>query len=98
MNTFLPLLRKDLADSNFSENIQSGLSMLREGINNAVDKTGDCINNHLVNPVNHFLKDFTQMDQEFQKVQETEHEFRICLNGEYIAAKDVLKMKMEENY
>jgi hypothetical protein len=98
MNTFLPLLQKDPEDKSMVGNIQSGLSMLREGISNAVDKTGDCINNRIVNPVNHFLKDLTQMDHEFKKVQEHDHEFRICLNGKYMTATDVLKMPMEENY
>ena len=98
MNTFLPLLQKDPADNSFSENFHNGLSMLREGISDAIDKTGDCFNNRIVNPVNNFLKDFTQIEHEFKKVQETEHEFRLCLNGKYLTAKDVLEMPMEENY
>lgn len=98
MNTFMPHVQKDPEDNSFAGNIQSGLSLLREGISNAVDKTGDCFTHHIVNPVNHFLKDLTQMDHEFKKVQENDHEFRICLNGQYMSAKDVLNMPMEENY
>ena len=84
-------------DQRLSTNIQCGLTLLREGLNNAIDKTGDCIG-HMVAPVNNFLKDFSQMEQEFKRVQETEQEFRICLNGKYVAANDVLQMPMEENY
>ena len=38
------------------------------------------------------------MDREFKRVQESEHEFRICLNGQMVTAADVLNMDMEENY
>ncbi|RYY64449.1 MAG: hypothetical protein EOO13_18475, partial [Chitinophagaceae bacterium] len=68
MSTYLPLLQKDISDNSFSGNIQSGLTFLRDGINDAIDKTGDCLNNRIVNPVNNFLKDLTQMDHEFKKV------------------------------
>ncbi|RYD79342.1 MAG: hypothetical protein EOP53_09815 [Sphingobacteriales bacterium] len=97
MNAFLKFHSSADNDNSLSSNIQSGLSMLREGLNNAIDKTGDCIGN-IVTPVNNFLKDFTQIDHEFKQVQQAEHEFRICLNGRFVTASDVLQMPMEENY
>lgn len=100
MNAFFHLTlnqNESLTDNRLTDNIQSGISFLREGISDAIDKTGDCIS-HIVAPVNNFLKDITQMDREFKRVHESEHEFRICLNGQMVTAADVLNMDMEENY
>ena len=100
MNRFLhfSLTSKDHSSENsFSGNIQSGISFLKEGLHDAIDKTGDTINN-IVKPINNFLKDFTQIEHEFKKVQESENEFRLCINGRYLTANEVLQMQMEENY
>lgn len=101
MNAYfhLPLNQgESLTDNRLTGNIQSGISFLKEGLSEAIDKTGECISQHIVNPVNNFLKDFTQMDREFKQVQETENEFRLCINGQYLTASDILQMPMEENY
>lgn len=89
---------ESLTDNRLAGNIQSGISFLKEGISDALDKTSECISNRLVTPVNNFLKDITQMEQEFKRVQESEHEFRLCLNGTYVPAAEILQMPMEENY
>lgn len=101
MNAFFHLSlnqNESLTDNRLTDNLQSGISFLKEGISDAIDKTGECISQRIVNPVNNFLKDLTQMDREFKKVQETETEFRLCINGQYMAASDILQMPMEENY
>ena len=101
MNAFFQLSlnsSESLIDNRLTDNIQSGISFLKEGISNAFDRTTGRINHHIVNPVNNFLKDFPQMDMEFKSVQETDSEFRLCLNGNYVTASDILRMPMEENY
>ncbi|MBC7936158.1 MAG: hypothetical protein H7Y86_12480 [Rhizobacter sp.] len=100
MNAFLqfPTDQNGSSNNSLSGNIISGISFLREGISDAIDKTGEHISNHIVHPVNNFLKDLTHMDHEFKKVQEAENEFRLCLNGKYMTANDILQMPMEENY
>lgn len=77
--------------------IRKGISFLKEGFTGAMEKTEDCIT-QLVLPVNNFLKDMREIEHEFKKVQEAETEFRICLNGRFVTANEVLQMKMEENY
>lgn len=101
MNSFFQLSlnpTESLIDNRLTDNIQSGITFLKEGLSEAIDKTGDRIQQHIVHPVNNFLKDLTQMDIEFKKVQELESEFRLCLNGDYVTAADILRMPMEENY
>lgn len=77
--------------------IRKGISFLKDGFSGALEKTEDCIT-QLVLPVNNFLKDMREMEHEFKKIQETETEFRIYLNGRFLTANEVLQMKMEENY
>ena len=101
MNAILQfsLSEREVSQANsLSANIQSGFSFLREGLHDAIDRTGDCFSNHIVTPVNNFIKDLTQMEQEFKKVQESENEFRLCINGQYLTAREVLNLPMEENY
>jgi len=100
MNAFLhfPADPNGSSQNSLSGNIISGISYLRDGISDAIDKTGEHISTHIVDPVNNFLKDLTHMDHEFKKVLEAENEFRLCLNGKYVTAQDILQMPMEENY
>ncbi|RYY50722.1 MAG: hypothetical protein EOO06_02900 [Chitinophagaceae bacterium] len=85
-------------ENSFAENIQAGFSYLKDGLNAAIDKTADSFHSRFATPVNNFIKDFGQIEKEFQSAQETSQVFRICLNGTYVPASDVLNMPMEENY
>ena len=59
---------------------------------------GHVLYQRTLQPVNNFIKGFSQIEHEFRKAQEAENEFRLCLNGRYIPARDILEMPMEENY
>ena len=45
-----------------------------------------------------FLKDFTQMEEEFQQELTKMNEFCICIEGEMLSENEVLSRPMEENY
>ena len=45
-----------------------------------------------------FLKDFSQMEEEFQQELTKKNEFCICLEGEMVSEHEVLSRPMEENY
>ena len=45
-----------------------------------------------------FLKDFTQMEEEFRQELTKRNEFVICLEGEMVTENEVLSRPMEENY
>jgi shikimate kinase len=45
-----------------------------------------------------FLKDFTQMEEEFRQELTKKNEFVICLGGEMVSESEVLSRPMEENY
>jgi len=45
-----------------------------------------------------FLKDFTQMEEEFRQELTKKSEFCIYIEGEMLTEKEVLSRPMEENY
>lgn len=45
-----------------------------------------------------FLKDFTQMEEEFQRELTKTNEFCICIEGEMLSENEILSRPMEENY
>lgn len=45
-----------------------------------------------------FLKDFTQMEEEFRHELTKKNEFCICIEGEMLSENEVLSRPMEENY
>jgi len=47
-------------------------------------------------PVNNFLKDRIEINQEFRQAKR--HEFCLCLDGRMVTASEILDMRMEENY
>ena len=97
MNAYLSSKFTTLNNQQLTSPIINSFSMLKDGLSNAIEKTHNQVE-HMVAPVNNFLKDLTEMEHEFRRIQQAEHEFRICLNGTYVAASDVLQMPMEENY
>jgi hypothetical protein len=52
----------------------------------------------LAMPVNNLLKDLAQIENEFKEELKKNGDFKICLNGKMVDAKEVLAMPMEENY
>lgn len=83
--------------SDTKKEIGEGLSFFKEEITDKINKTGEYLN-HLVMPVNNFIKDLTQIDKEFEAERLKSNEYCICLNGQMVPASEVLNMPMEENY
>jgi len=83
--------------SDTKREIGDGLSFFKEEIAEKFHKTGDYLNS-LVLPVNNFIKDINQIEQEFEAERQKNDEYCICLNGRMIPAAEVLNMPMEENY
>ena len=77
--------------------IGESLHYFKDGIAGRFNKTGAYLNS-LVLPVNNFIKDVQQMEQEFELERTKNSEVCICLDGRMVPASEVLKMDMEENY
>jgi len=45
-----------------------------------------------------FIKDLSQMDEDFRRELNSKNEYRICLEGEMVSEKELLSRPMEENY
>ena len=79
------------------ENLQDTISFFKDGITGKLGKAKTCIN-FITLPINNFIKDFRQIDREFEEEFKKNEEYCICLDGKMILATEVLEMKMEENY
>ncbi len=77
--------------------IAEGLNYFKDGVADGFYKSGNYLNS-LVLPVNNFIKDVTQIEQEFEAERSKRGEFCIRLDGQMVPASEVLKMDMEENY
>jgi hypothetical protein len=77
--------------------IQDGVSYFRDEFSALYDITGEYFNK-MVLPVNNFLKDLTQIDNELQQEFSKESAQLICLDGKMIPVDQVLSQPMEENY
>lgn len=88
-------VRNTLQDT--KKDIGEGLHYFKDGIAGRFHRTGSYLNS-LVLPVNNFIKDVTQIEQEFELERIKNSEYCICLDGQMVPASEVLKMDMEENY
>jgi hypothetical protein len=79
------------------EKINEGVSFLKEGLSDVIDKTRSYVNIFTF-PINNFLKDFTQIEEEFKKETTKNEQYCICLEGEMVSESEVLSRPMEENY
>ena len=79
------------------EKINEGVSFLKEGLSDVIDKTRSYVNIFTF-PINNFLKDFTQIEEEFKKETTKNEQYCICLEGEMVPESEVLSRPMEENY
>lgn len=73
------------------------LSHFKEGLSDVFDKTGSYLT-IFSSPVNNFLKDLSQIEEEFRCELSKNGEHFICLEGQMVSAKDILSMPLEENY
>jgi hypothetical protein len=79
------------------EKITEGVSFLKDGISDVIDKTRSYVNIFAF-PINNFLKDFTQIEEEFKQETTKTEQYCICLEGEMVTESEVLARPMEENY
>lgn len=79
------------------EIITEGVSFLKEGLSDVIDKTRSYVNIFAF-PINNFLKDFTQIEEEFKKETSINEQYCIYLEGEMVTEADLLSRPMEENY
>jgi hypothetical protein len=73
------------------------LSHFKEGLSDVIDKTGSYLA-IFSSPVNNFLKDIGQIEEEFRCELSKNGEHFICLDGQMVSANDILSMPLEENY
>jgi hypothetical protein len=78
--------------ANAENNEFSGSSFFKENLQfrNEISTSG------FESPVNNFLKDRIEINQEFRQAKR--HEFCLCLDGRMVTASEILDMRMEENY
>ncbi len=89
---------------NFLKNIYSekkecltgGISLLK-GLFEATDKIA-CYANIFITPVNNFLKDLSQMEEDFRNQHLNAGGYFIYMEGKLLNEKEVLSLPMEENY
>ena len=86
-----PIVRKL---TNAENNDYSGSSFFKENLLSRSDSG----NSSYELPVNNFLKDRIEINQEFQYARSTKHDFSLCLDGKMVSATEILNMRMEENY
>lgn len=79
------------------EKLSEGVSFLKDGLSDAIDKTRSYVNIFAF-PINNYLKDFTQIEEEFKQETSKSQEYCICLEGEMVTEGEVLSRPMEENY
>ena len=77
--------------------IQDGASFIKDEFSSFYHETGYYLNK-MVLPVNNFLKDFTQIEMEFQQEISQESTQLISLNGMMVPVEQALALPMEENY
>lgn len=77
----------------FSEDV----SLFKEGFSEVIDKTASYLAVFTL-PVNNFLKDIGQIEEEFRCELSKNGEHFICLDGQMVSANEVLNIPMEENY
>jgi hypothetical protein len=76
--------------------IQDSVTVIKEEIIGIYDKTASCIN-RMILPVNNFIKDFTQIDAEFQAELSKDAAF-VTPRPNIVPIEIALNGYMEENY
>ncbi len=79
------------------EKLTECVNIFKEGLSEAFSMTSSCVSTVML-PINNFIKDFTQMEEEFRQEHLKNEEQYICLEGQMIPRTEVISMPMEENY
>ncbi len=77
--------------------IQDSVSFIKDEFSAIYDKTGHYLN-RMAMPVNNFLKDLSQIENEFMHEISKESQQLISMNGHLMPVEQVLAQPMEENY
>jgi hypothetical protein len=78
--------------------IQEGISTIRDEFSAIYGKTGEYLH-RMASPVNNFLKDLSQIDNEILAECSRENpQPMLSLDGQLVPVDQVLKLPMEENY
>ncbi len=78
--------------------LQEGVSYLKDELFSIHDKS-TCYINRMLMPVNNFLKDISDIENELQQELSKETTHCLCINGQMVPAEVVLiTQPMEENY
>lgn len=76
--------------------LQEEVSFIKAEFSFFYHETGMCLK-RMALPVNNFLKDFKQIENELLLEVSKESPYYMCMNGEMITVEKVLTMPMEEN-
>ncbi len=81
------------------KHLQEGVTFVKDEILDIYDKAGNCLSK-MVLPVNNFLKDLTQIDEEFRReLNKQSLQANLATNaGNVILMEQTLSGYMEENY
>ena len=79
------------------EKLSECVDIFKDGLTEAFNVTSSCVNSVLL-PINNFIKDLTQMEEEFRQEHLKNEEQYICLEGQMISRAEVVTLPMEENY
>jgi hypothetical protein len=77
--------------------IQDGMSFIKDEFSAIYDKTGQYLN-RMALPVNNFLKDLTQIEQELLNEISKDSQQLVSMDGRLVPVEQVLAQPMEENY
>ena len=77
--------------------LQDGMSFIKDEFSAIYDKTGHYLN-RMALPVNNFLKDLSQIEQELLHEVSKESQQLISMDGRLVPVEQVLSQPMEENY
>ena len=73
------------------------VGIFKDGLTEAYNVTSSCVTSVML-PINNFIKDLTQMEEEFRQEHLKNEGQYICLEGQMIHRAEVISLPMEENY
>ena len=79
------------------EKLSECVDIFKEGLSEAINVTTSCVNTVML-PINNFIKDLGQMEEEFRQEHLRNEEQYIYLEGQMVPRNDVMTRPMEENY
>lgn len=79
------------------EKFSECVDIFKEGLTEAMNVTTSCVSTVML-PINNFIKDLKQMEDEFHQEHLKNDEQYICLEGQMVPRGDVMTRPMEENY